>query len=101
MSKRIKQATAAAVSASVFDEIVAEVGAGDPPEKCKHGKYLACEECSAESWVIARRSGYDDGIRSAAKFMRDMSGEAFADGRDDEARLIRRIMLGFQARSES
>ena len=85
---------------SFYDEIVAEVGGGDPPKKCQHGSYLHCDECAAATHVLAAAIGRHDGAVTAALALKDAVGKLFADGKDDEARSLREHMRALERQAE-
>jgi hypothetical protein len=74
---------------SFFDEIVAEVGEGGPPEKCRHGFYLHCETCLGETHALASAIGRHDGAGAAVLSLKAAVGKLFADGKDNEAWCLR------------
>ena len=95
MAKTANQATP-----SFYDEIVAEVGGGDLPRKCRHGHYLHCGECRTETHTLAAAIGRHDGASWAALALKDAVGKLFADGKDDEARSLREHMRTLERQAE-
>jgi len=83
---------AKAATPSFYDAIVAEVGTGDPPKKCRHQRYLWCEECRTESWSLGSVIGRQEGLNTAAHELRLAVGKLFADGKDGEAAMLRTYM---------
>lgn len=85
---------------SFYDEIVAEVGGGDPPKKCRHGLYLYCDECRTDTHMLAAAIGRHDGASWAALALKDAVGKLFADGKDEEARALREHMRALERQAQ-
>jgi hypothetical protein len=66
-------------------------------EECKHGTSKWCEDCVTESWTLASADGYERGLAYATTFLRDEAGRAFAENKDDDARLIRVLSRRIEA----
>lgn len=75
-----------------YDEIEDEVDGGDPPEKCRHGRYLYCDSCIAATHMLAVAIGRHDGAMLIADKLRHAVGALFAKGHDDEARQLREYL---------
>ena len=76
------------VPLSGYDEAMVELGES-LLVKCRHGRYLRCDECVDAAHVLAVAIGRHDGASWAALALKDAVGKLFADGKDDEARTLR------------
>lgn len=82
-----------------YDEAMVELGES-MLVKCRHGHYLRCDECVDATHALAIAIGRHEGAVLAAQALKDATGRLFADGKDEEARLLREHMRTLERQAE-
>lgn len=58
-------------------------------DPCEHERKLRCDACLSREWDKGRHDGFDAGFSWVITEIKKRSGTAFADGKDDTARILR------------